>query len=339
MTTIVCVTKAVELRCLEFINTNDNCEVIELALLPISSTDEVNIVIPETWQPAKVETFLIQTFDVPTPFPTNLFYKFANLNKVRLRSHLEVITIENLKQANVLEELDVAFNNLTTIDDYAFSETFNLRNLLINSNQLTKIRRSTFAGLSSLVELHLDENRIDEIEDGALNFPKLIWLELQGNRLKVISDISTSLRLMQLKKLSLGNNPLENLELKTFLKYEHLEYLDIRNTGFDLDAFNISADDIRSSQSKINELNLSGCKIENGKNIVKLKIFPNLQVLRLHADSLTTMDLNVIQNGDLPKLSTIWIYGNNFDAKWTEKSVPMKNGRHPGTEAFGLLQT
>lgn len=91
-------------------------------------------------------------------------------------------------------------------------------------------------------------NQIDEIEEGGLDLPKLEWLELQDNRLKVVSDLSNSLRFNNLKHLNVDDNPSEIVDLKTFSKYANLEYLNLKNTSFDLDAFNASTDDIQASQ-------------------------------------------------------------------------------------------
>lgn len=314
-------TTAIDLKCLSYVNPNANCVIGEIDLKPVNSNEEVNIVIPSTWESSKVKTISIRTFDTPVPFPTKLFIKFPNVNETEIKTHLETITTEHLKQANALEKFDLGFNKISSIDDFAFNDAPNLKELILYYNQLTKIRKNTFAGLSSLLELYLNVNEISEIEENALNFPKLTLLQLQGNHLKVISDLSNPAHWNSLKHLNIGDNPWDAVDLKTFSQYAHLEHLNVSNSDLDLDALQVSADEIQSSKSLINDLNLSRSKSQSGIVFAKLKIFPNLQALWLQHNSLKTIDLDVLQDGVLPKLSLIWIQGNSFDDQWLKEAA------------------
>lgn len=132
----------------------------------------------------------------------------------------------------------------------------------------------------------MEFNQINEIDDGAFNLPKLETLTLNGNHLKILSDSlfaqASKLRavflsrnmiqrlnkalepLHELEMLRLDDNPIEDLDFVKLSKFMNLREVSLRRTKFNLDTVNVSTDDINSSQSKLRELNLSGCPMENG---------------------------------------------------------------------------
>lgn len=109
--------------------------------------------------------------------------------------------------------------------------------------------------------------------------------------------------------------------MKVFAKYTQLKYLNLGNTSFDLDAFTITADDIPPSESTINYLNLSENKMKTGIILAKLKIFPDLEILHLDNNTLTTLDLGVIGRSELPKIDITFLDYNNFDENWLEQAA------------------
>lgn len=111
------------------------------------------------------------------------------------------------------------------------------------------------------------------------------------------------------------------MDLKIFSKFPNLKYLNVTNTDFDLDALDVSADEIQLSRSPITDLGLSSSKMQSGIIFAKLRIFPNLEELRIENNSLTTMDLDVLQSGTLLNLHTIWILKNNFDDQCLQQAA------------------
>lgn len=138
---------------------------------------------------------------------------------------------------------------------------------------------------------------------------------MRTNRFKVLSDLSKPSLWNNLKKLDIANNPLEAVDLTIFSKYENLEDLNLSFTNVNLDAYDVTPDDI----SKIERLDLTKTAITNVAIFAKLKIFPNLKTLILDANSLTTTDFEVIKNGELPKMFSISLKENNFNENWIEQ--------------------
>lgn len=132
---------------------------------------------------------------------------------------------------------------------------------------------------------------------------------MRSNRLKVFSELSNPLHWNNLKEIYIGDNPWNTVDLKTFLKYEHLEILDILNTSIDLEAVDVTPEDISSSHSKIEHLDLSRFQMKSGIIFTKLKILPNLKTVRL-------IDIDAIERGE-PTLKG----NNNSDENWLQQAT------------------
>jgi len=370
---LLLVTRAIDLSCSPTFSEHETCYIAQHNPVPVNNTNDLNFIVPESWKFSEVERATIIVTSKPIPFPTNVFNVFPNLKELELSIHLKAISNEIFEQADKLKKLEIIFNELekipsrvfagaknlneinlyhnkiNEIEDFAFDGLNQLKNLRINVNQLTKVRRFTFAGLSSLEYLQLANNQIDEIEEGALNLPKLESLDLSENQLKILSDtlfaqvpklrtlaaprnkiqrVSKALdTLHNLVILELDENPIDDLDLLKLSKLEDLDKVSLRNTGFDLDALSVTAEHIHASNSKITRLDLSGCKMQSGIIFSKLKIFPKLEILRVKNNSITAIDLDAIRNGGLPSLIIIFIGENSFRRRWlqeTTKSLSMK---------------
>lgn len=75
-----------------------------------------------------------------------------------------------------LIELSLAGNNIADIEPNSFYGLNRLKWLNLQFDQLTTIGRDTFAGLPKLYTLDLTGNKIEMIENGAFDFPELIWI-------------------------------------------------------------------------------------------------------------------------------------------------------------------
>lgn len=209
-----------------------------------------------------------------------------------------------------------------------------MEKLNLSMNRLTKIRKNTFTGLTSLNELALDYNQIDDIENGALTLPNLKLLSLRINHLQVFSDLSNPSHWNNLKELNICCNPWDAVDLNTFSKYEHLKKWDI-SYNFNCDAIHVTPEDISTSRSKIEHLDLSNSKIKSGIIFAKLNIFPNLKELKLNDNSLATMDFDTIKRGELSKISLISLNRNNFEENWLEQAT--KNTSWIIDRQYGLV--
>lgn len=106
----------------------------------------------------------------------------------------------------------------------AFAEMTNLEELHIDYNNLTKIEKGAFAGLSKLKKLILKANYNKEIDYEAFDLPALIEVELSINPLDEI-DLSKIAAIGNLKKLDLEDTT-TNIKCSTGTKItSNLEYL------------------------------------------------------------------------------------------------------------------
>lgn len=113
------------------------------------------------------------------------------------------------------------------------------------------------------------------------------------------------------------------MNLVNLSKFVNLREISLQDTVCNLDAANVTADDISSSKSRVIDLNLSGCGMQSGVIFSKLKIFPFLETIDLADNSLTTMDLEGIRSdGGLRKMYIIKFEGgNNFNEKWLQETT------------------
>jgi len=367
LASLLLVTRAIDLSCSSVFSQHDSCYIAQHNPALVNNTSDINFIVPKSWEFSEIERATVIVTSKPIPFPTNVYNVFPNLKELELSIHLTTISTEFFEHADKLKKLEIIFNELekipsrvfagakninemnlyynkiNEIEDFAFDGLNQLMNLRINVNQLTKVRRFTFAGLSSLEYLQLANNQIDEIEEGALNFPKLGTLDLGENQLISLSDtlfaqvpklrtlVAPRNKIQRLNKaldslhnlviLDLDENPIDDLDLLKLPKLKNLNEVSLRNTGFNLDALVVTGEDINASNSKITRLDLSGCKMQSGMIFSKLKILPKLQILRVKNNSMTTMDLDAIHSGGLPNLCAIFIGENKFDGKWLEETT------------------
>ncbi|GLH04177.1 Toll-like receptor Tollo [Gryllus bimaculatus] len=158
-----------------------------------------------------------------------------------------------LRRCALLEELDMARNELRALPAGAFFGLARLRELYLARNPLRQVAPRLFAGLTALRLLDLAFTGLTELPQGA--FEGLTMLEhvnLRGNELttlpgKVFSEqnlISLDLsknelstipglikRLTSLEKLNLGGNGIKSVPEKYFRKCKRLRELSLSNNG------------------------------------------------------------------------------------------------------------
>ena len=152
---------------------------------------------------------------------------------------METLSIENnrLKSINNkafanlinLKDLLIDYNQIDTIEDESFKDLINLETLSIENNQLKSINNKQFAKLTKLEVLFIDDNQIDTIEDES--FKDLINLEtlsVANNQLKKISN-KTFAKLNNLKELYIGDNLIDTIEDYAFKDLNSLHELELQN--------------------------------------------------------------------------------------------------------------
>lgn len=106
------------------------------------------------------------------------------------------------------------------------------------------------------------------------------------------------------------------LKKRQVAKLPNLRHLGLSETDYDLNALKISSNDISASKSQLNTLEFDSNNRRGEVIFAKLNIFPNLAFISLKGNSLKTIDLEAIQTGHFPRLSSISLGGNNFDPEW-----------------------
>ncbi|CAF1020548.1 unnamed protein product [Brachionus calyciflorus] len=203
-------------------------------------------------------------------------------------NQIESIDFMSLKKLTKLQTINLNDNFLT--DSANFSDLKYLISLQLARNKLKSVISHNFKGLESLLNLDLSQNEIEFIE---LNVSSLIYLSLEGNKIKFFD----SKLLVNLESINLSDNFLSELfDLVNFqsLKEIFLTKNRIKNLTYYLELF--------YNHSKIY---LSNNLLEN------LPIFPkfeNLNEIYLSKNKLSIIEKETFKN--LKDLEILDLYGN-----------------------------
>ena len=110
-----------------------------------------------------------------------------------------------------LEVLDLSTNNLQEIREAAFNGLTNLKKLKLNSNSLLTIIQACSKDLINLSDLDLSDNPIQTI-NGIEFLSSLQNCDLHKTSLENIESISSLKNLTKLKRLSIYDSPVEDVE-------------------------------------------------------------------------------------------------------------------------------
>lgn len=198
------------------------------------------------------------------------------LNRTDLKRSFKSLNINNLKILRFEQ------NNWTTLPHDMFEELSgaNLMYISLNYNNLKKLYFSIFRPLGGLKRLYCTENAIAYMN--VSTFPTLQHLDLSENNIYVMPTfcdvISNKSAVPQLKNLSLFNNAIRDISIRSFKCLENLESLI-------LDGNRIRTLDNNVFSTLINLNTLSLCKLSQLKNI-NSRAFnsSSLQILRLNGN-------------------------------------------------------
>jgi Leucine-rich repeat (LRR) protein len=167
-----------------------------------------------------------------------------------------------------LEALNLNNNQLLSLDKGVFHGLTNLKKLYILSNQLTYLEPGVFEKLSELEVLYLADNQLSSFA----GLPELKKLQLTENQLSLLKP-GTFLGLGNLKYLSIGFNELTSLESGVFAGLPTLESLYLPNNQ--LKSFEPQ---LIAGLPKLKYLNLQNNKL-SAENIKQLRAkFPNVNI-------------------------------------------------------------
>uniref|UniRef100_A0A663M140 Leucine rich repeats and immunoglobulin like domains 1 n=1 Tax=Athene cunicularia TaxID=194338 RepID=A0A663M140_ATHCN len=154
---------------------------------------------------------------------------FLLLTVFRHHNRIRSIEASQLKPYVTLETLDLSFNDITEIRNGCFPQGLHIKELYLGSNRINTLEPGAFDSLSrSLLTLRLSKNRITQLPVKAFRLPRLIQLELNRNRIRLIEGL-TFQGLDSLEVLKLQRNNISKLTDGAFwglakMQVLHLEY-------------------------------------------------------------------------------------------------------------------
>ncbi|XP_045454274.1 toll-like receptor 3 [Melitaea cinxia] len=221
-----------------------------------------------------------------TELPLRLFQakniSFFSVEQNNLEGSLRKDTFEGLQ---LITKLDMSYQSIKSIEDFAFFGLDNLTELLLNNNNIESLSNKSFQSLRNLVHLDLSNNRITIIDFNKEDLVNLRSLLFHNNYIAVIkSENLRHLHLLEFLDLSknniskiesqsfeiLGNvnnllinqNPLSgNLEENTFKGLTMVPKLDLSNTGL-----NVIMNGSFNSMTNLYYLNISHSKLNISHN-------------------------------------------------------------------------
>lgn len=206
----------------------------------------------------------------------NVTVIYLHLNK---GNNISVLTRGSFRGLPNLKRLDLD-HNVVTLSEYLFAELPKLRMLWLGFNGINSVPKNSFAGLSSLTWLILNDNKISTIEEefvSNLN-PKLIYLGLDGNKISHVAPGAFA-ELTELKHLYLNRNQLQSLPKDAFRGLNKLEILNLDNNP------------LTSLSQALSDL-------------------VGLKTLRLYYNKISNLEPGTFQ--DLSQLQSLLLYGNKL---------------------------
>ncbi|KAK2715255.1 toll-like receptor 6 [Artemia franciscana] len=266
----------------------------------------------------------------------NAFRNLTNLQELSFSGNALKEVPSALRDLNRLKTLDLADNSIEELKNGSFPGISGLFAMKLSGNRIRSIEKETFETLSGLKILNLASNRISNVEPGVFdplitlealrvdsnqlvningifnNLPKLSWLNISENRIKVFDYAFMP---KGLQWLDLHSNSIN--ELGNFYKLQEMmiEYLDASfNKIKIISAINIP-NRIHHISLNDNEISIIGAKTFSDKH--------NLTRVDLFANQLQKLELTAFQvNTGLQKIE-YYVAGNPFvcdcDMEWLQK--------------------
>lgn len=192
--------------------------------------------------------------------PTNLFFHFTNLEKLKL-SNCNLLKFELPNVRN--EKLKTVFidkTEMTSVDNFAFHGADHLEDVWLGYNKIKTVGSLAFYNLNKLIILAIDNNELDALDrDTFRNTMKLKTLLLHKNNLDNIDFIEV---LNSLNTLDLGHNRITMINPKLFSNKNHLKKLLLYDNcliNFDFDGYPVKDLEIlRLDENYIEEISSIG---------------------------------------------------------------------------------
>lgn len=297
-----------------------------LALRNIPSENVTYITINNNKNNTKIDTIF-----------SELFATFPKLRMLEVNLPVCEISIDDLINANKLEQfylskanlqklskgifhetmtkldtLSLISSGIKTIDDFTFVNLSTLYALHLHDNNLTAIMRNTFAGLFDLYRLECNNNEIRIIENGAFSdLKKLKELWLERNKLEALDERVFD-GLDSLKRLFVGHNQIKIIGNRLYT-LSNLDYLSFEhNSMSNIDLVNLT----QLPNLKFLNLESVGFDFENfDVTPVDIPLTSPLKMLLLASNSFSSVENFAVLGRLFPNLKELDV-SNNKKARY-----------------------
>ncbi|XP_076836053.1 toll-like receptor 22 [Brachyhypopomus gauderio] len=253
----------------------------------------------------------------------------ASLYKIRL-SQISWVTVMALLQYACSPELRVLRlqgNNISVLTDHMFEACFNLTELDLSDNEISKLSASIFKGLTQLKVMRLQLNQIAQLQHTFPMLPTLEFIDLSRNQIKSLTCLDFA-NLTQLTRLYLYSNRISTINPCMFKDLNNLHVLKLgSNKLLTVDnAFKNCLPSLKDLQLVYNKLskladgtfmslsNLKSLSIsDNQISEIERHAFAgliNLDELLLSSNRITEKSIRDTVFSGMPNLKTLELFSN-----------------------------
>jgi Leucine-rich repeat (LRR) protein len=274
------------------------------------------------------------------------YSSLANLSSLEVLSMsgnlLAAVDVSRLSGLSRLRELDLSQNTISSLSGFASANLSHLLSVDLSSNSLAALPANFFHLSTSLRRLDLARNKFRQIPTAALNLPGLGWLNLTGNPLSRIHDLSSVRLYPSMQEIHISGTNLTIVTSKDFEAFPallHL-FLDVnRISRVSPGAFR-SLPSLLTLDLGVNELDLLPQERLQGLNhlrllnlthnrLKELEEFPqdlkSLQILDLSFNQITLVGKWTFRH--LENLAELHLYGNWISTVASDAFRPLKKLR------------
>jgi Leucine-rich repeat (LRR) protein len=147
---------------------------------------------------------------------------------------INVVDADSWTACKRLTDLDLSFNRLTAITEATFAKLDSLQQLRLSHNHISYITEFAFRDLAALKVLYLDHNEIsgalDDSSGTFIGLSSLIQLNLDSNRIKSVGRHAFD-GLTSVKQLYLSNNDISSIQDNAFGTLKNLEEIYLNSSN------------------------------------------------------------------------------------------------------------
>eukprot|EP00794_Sanderia_malayensis_P019871 gene19871-21813_t len=153
-----------------------------------------------------LENNQIRRFSVKDLYKKRIFEIFIRHNR---------ITSFNLTYMSFMG-LDMSYNNITKLPDFAFKGKKYLLHLKLQNNSINYVSPNAFRGVLQIGNLYLHKNNIRDLPENVFKDMKITNLFLYGNQLNSMKGILSKMKFAPKLLLLFANPPLQMLDLMSY---------------------------------------------------------------------------------------------------------------------------